>query len=575
MAIANRGIVLRQLGHLFGEGTLTGVDECQLLERYLTRRDEGAFEALLNLHGPMVLAVCRRILREPRDVEDAFQATFLVFVRRAPAIRDRGLLSNWLYGVAFRVATRARNNTIRRRGRELAVAAPDALADPQSPDLSEIGPVLDQELSRLPGKYRAALVLCYLKGQTHDQAAQELKCPVGTVRSRLARGRDLLKRRLTRRGFAPTAVVLVTGPSLPIPLVGEAVPASLIAATVKAAFASGAFTTIPTGTATAAVLALTQGMLMSMKLAQLKWVGVALLATGVSAGGAIALSHAKGQSGRDGGAAVSAVSALTPSQERRQPATEPLGGEHKPSVTTEDRLRALEQKLDQLLNGGETIPHTPVPIPPSSAVRPVLPAASPKGFFYDPFRATESFNQSDLDSPVNLESRHGSIRQLLLKIKLALEEFDRIDRLYQQGNVELRVREAAGSKVLLNAASLEGLADELDEQSERLELEIRRKQFEVTEAEGQQEAARSVCARNARLNARITGAVGAEDVAKAEAELKAATARVDVKRVEVAELVLRKTQAQRQVAAIRQALRLAEQAKPKDNPNPTPVPNSK
>ena len=259
------------------------------------RRDEGAFEALLNLHGPMVLALCRRILRDPRDVEDAFQATFLVFVRKAPAIRDRGLLSNWLYGVAFRVATRARSNTIRRRGRELSVAAPDALVGEESPDFLEIGPVLDQELSRLPGKYRAPLVLCYLKGQTHDQAARELRCPVGTVRSRLARGRDLLKRRLTRRGFAPTAAVLGTGSTLPAQLLTEAVPPSLITATVKAAFASGTFTTIQTGTATASVLGLTQGVLTSMKLAQLKWVGLAILTTGLSAGGAVGIAFSQGQ----------------------------------------------------------------------------------------------------------------------------------------------------------------------------------------------------------------------------------------------------------------------------------------
>jgi RNA polymerase sigma factor (sigma-70 family) len=160
MASFDRGIVFRQIDRLYREGTLAGLGDSQLLERYLTRRDEAAFEALVTLHGPMVLGLCRRILHDPRDVEDAFQATFLVLVRKASALRHRGLLSNWLYGVAFRVATRARSNTMRRRGREIAVANLEAPVDPERADLVEIGPVLDQELSRLPGKYRAPLVLC-------------------------------------------------------------------------------------------------------------------------------------------------------------------------------------------------------------------------------------------------------------------------------------------------------------------------------------------------------------------------------------------------------------------------------
>ena len=108
MSPAGRGIVFRQIDRLFGEGTLTGLGDGPLLERYLTRRDEDAFEALVDRHGPMVLGLCRRMLRDPGDIEDAFQATFLVLARKAPTIRDRDLLSNWLYGVAYRVARRAR-----------------------------------------------------------------------------------------------------------------------------------------------------------------------------------------------------------------------------------------------------------------------------------------------------------------------------------------------------------------------------------------------------------------------------------------------------------------------------------
>src|SRR5260370_9997425 len=121
MAFANRGVIFQQIDRLYQEGTLAGLGDGQLLERYLTRRDEAAFEALVNLHGPMVLGLCRRMLRDPRDIEDAFQATFLVLVRKAPELRDRDLVANWLYGVAYRVAVRARANLLRRQSREVAL----------------------------------------------------------------------------------------------------------------------------------------------------------------------------------------------------------------------------------------------------------------------------------------------------------------------------------------------------------------------------------------------------------------------------------------------------------------------
>ena len=271
-----RGIVLRQIDRLFGEGTLTGLGDGQLLERYLTRRDEDAFEALVDLHGPMVLGLCRRMLRDPRDIEDAFQATFLVLVRKAPAIRDRDLLSSWLYGVAYRVARRARARTLRRRDREATVGVPEVAARAGADRPAEIDPMLDQELSRLPERYRAPLVLCYLRGRTHEQAAEDLRCPVGTVRSRLARGRDLLRKRLTRRGFAPTAMALLGGdPTLPARLLVADVPPSMVAATVRAALGFGSSSFLKAGAVAASSVALAQGVLTTMKLAQLKWIGLA------------------------------------------------------------------------------------------------------------------------------------------------------------------------------------------------------------------------------------------------------------------------------------------------------------
>ena len=296
MISINRGTVFQQIDRLYRDGTLAGLGDGQLLEQYLTHGDEAAFEALINLHGPMVLGLCRRVLRDPRDIEDAFQATFLILVRKAPTIRDRGLLSNWLYGVAYRVARRVRAQTLRRRNREIGVENLEVPAAPEIPDALGIGSVLDQELNRLPRKYRVPLILCYLKGRTHDQAAEEMACPVGTVRSRLARGRDLLRRRLTTRGHAPTAAILgAEETTLPVGVFSEAVPASLASATVKAVVDLGASQTLQAGAVGASALALSQGVLTTMKLAQLKVIGMAILATGLSAGGVVAVSYAAGQ----------------------------------------------------------------------------------------------------------------------------------------------------------------------------------------------------------------------------------------------------------------------------------------
>ena len=199
---------LRQVARVFHDGTFTGLTDRQILERFVDRRDEAAFEALLMRHGPMVLNVCRQLLRDPHDVEDAFQAVFLVLVRKAGSVRVDVSLGPWLYTVASRVAARARAVRRRVRARELSGGML-----PESPaldrlDCLELPGVIHQELGRLPERLRAPLVLCYLEGLTHELAARQLGWPVGTVRSRLARGRGLLQRRMTRRGLALSAATV-------------------------------------------------------------------------------------------------------------------------------------------------------------------------------------------------------------------------------------------------------------------------------------------------------------------------------------------------------------------------------
>jgi RNA polymerase sigma factor (sigma-70 family) len=185
----------------------------ELLARFVTRCDETAFEMLVQRYGPMVLGVCRRILGDATDAEDAFQATFLVLVRKARTIARPDLLGNWLYGVAYRIARKARAQRTK-RAQQKQPLAPMTSPDPtMEAALHELQAQLDEELEKLPTKYRAPLVLCYLEGMSNREAAQRLGWPIGSISHRLARGRQILRQRLQDRH--PSASYLVLG-ALPI-----------------------------------------------------------------------------------------------------------------------------------------------------------------------------------------------------------------------------------------------------------------------------------------------------------------------------------------------------------------------
>jgi RNA polymerase sigma factor (sigma-70 family) len=194
-------LLFRSIELLLNQGTVAGLDERALLERFATHRDGRALAVLIATHGPMVLGVCRRFLREPQDVEDAFQSTFLVLVRRAGSIRDPRRLGAWLHGVARRVALRARGQ-VRNRAADgldrIAILADPAPGPGHEAERAELLSLIDEELDRLPQRYRDVLVLCDLEGRTYTEAAQRLRCPLGTVQSRLARGRQRLRGRLAR-----------------------------------------------------------------------------------------------------------------------------------------------------------------------------------------------------------------------------------------------------------------------------------------------------------------------------------------------------------------------------------------
>ena len=269
MAQASLNPILRYLRRLSGAQESGQLSDAQLLERFVTRRDEAAFEVLVWRYGPLVLGVCRRVLRREQDAEDAFQATFLALVRRAGTIGKGASVGSWLYKVAYRVALRARQRSAKQPARAPLtedVPAPDAGHEALWCDLR---PILDEEVSRLPRKYRETVVLCYLEGKTNAEAARVLGCPRGTVVSRLASARERLRVRLARRGVTVSSGLL----ALLMAARASALSPALVNTTLKAVLSAGVVS--------AEIAWLTEGVLRAMFLSKLMTaVGVLALSLG-------------------------------------------------------------------------------------------------------------------------------------------------------------------------------------------------------------------------------------------------------------------------------------------------------
>ncbi len=270
------------LRSLFGAGTLAGLSDGQLVERYLLSRDggessaieaEAAFAAIVDRHGSMVLNVCRTILGDRHDAEDACQATFLVLASRAGSIRRGESVASWLHGVARRIASRARRDLARRREQERRrlerIGPPD---EPTAPPPSDLFPELYEELDRLPEPFRAAVVLCDLEGHPYDRAAGLLGCPIGTLQSRLARGRDRLRKRLERRGLGPAMLAIGSAP--------PPIPRALASALVRGALSIGG--SGATAAAPAVVAAMAGAELRRQIMRRIATVGMMFLTAGLT-----------------------------------------------------------------------------------------------------------------------------------------------------------------------------------------------------------------------------------------------------------------------------------------------------
>jgi RNA polymerase sigma factor (sigma-70 family) len=292
------GSALRDLNRIFVSGTQIGLPDGELLTRFVDSDGEAAqsaFAALVQRHGPMVLRICRQLLVDSHESQDAFQATFLILVRKAGSLRDRQSVGPWLFGVACRVAAKSRGSSARRMYHEQRYVEQSGSREPdEDPDRSELYMIIHEEIGRLPVRYRIPVVLCYLEGVTQEQAAGQLGWPIGTVRSRLARARERLRGRLTRRGIALSTGALVgtlaTTTSGASPL--------LVDCTVSAAMAIGAgrASTATAGVVPASVEALMREVLRSFFMIRLKIAATILATLGTTAIGAGVSVHEPGTS---------------------------------------------------------------------------------------------------------------------------------------------------------------------------------------------------------------------------------------------------------------------------------------
>jgi RNA polymerase sigma factor (sigma-70 family) len=400
-----------------GRRQSTGLTDCQLLLEFSARADQMAFATLVERHGPMVLRVCRRVLRQEQDAEDAFQATFLVLVTKAEAIRKTEALASWLHGVAYRVALRAKRDAGRRRAHEREAQTMSAKARAGEADWREVQAALDEEIQALPEKYRAPFVLCFLEGRSRAEVAHELGLQEGTVWSRLSQARKLLQQRLSRRGIALPALLAAAALSGGM---ARAAPGRLIESTVQAA-ASGQ--PACAGAVSARVAALARGVSETMRMTRMKTVILCFTMAGLVAFGAVLKEYASAQPPERGSAESARLAAAVPGsagdEARAERPSEPAIEDAGKTVTFKGRVLDPDGKP---LAGAEITlwchfghwgfykswhPETATPFRPQS-----LATSGKDGRF------TATFHKSDVrENPLNLWERPWRMVQVVAAAK--------------------------------------------------------------------------------------------------------------------------------------------------------------
>jgi RNA polymerase sigma factor (sigma-70 family) len=341
MATGELDTLLRHLRRTISAHEGMALPDAQLLERFLTLRDEAAFELLIWRHGAMVLGVCQRILRREQDVEDAFQATFLTLVKKASSLNKRQAVGSWLYKVAYRIACSAQRQATKKAWRERPLLHSPAAESSLELVWRDLRTVLDEEVNRLPEKYRAPFLLCYLEGKTNDEAARHLGCPKGTVLSRLSRARERLRSRLLRRGVTLSAGLFTA--VLTEKAAAATVPAAYLDSTLKAAL-SVAAGPLATACLSTPVVALTQGAIRAMFWSELKFAAATLLVLGAAGMGATVWSGwVRGQGQPE--AQVTAPQ-TSPEPAQAKPQAKPAA----PRTASEDQFDLARQRAQNRLN---------------------------------------------------------------------------------------------------------------------------------------------------------------------------------------------------------------------------------
>lgn len=406
----------RQALHEAGDASLS---DAHLLEAFIRHGDGFALEIIAQRHGPMVWGVCRRLLANHHDAEDAFQATFLVLVRRAATVRPRGMLANWLYGVANQTALKARAMAAKRQRREKQVAdLPDPGMD-EKRVWHSLEPLLDGAISGLPPVYRAVVVLCDLEGKTRREVASQLGLPEGTVASRLARAHAMLAKRLNRMGLAISALVLTL--TLSQCTASNSLPGAVLSSTVKLLGLPSA----AAGLISANVAFLIEGVIKTMFLTKLKTVTALMALTALCSMGV-------------GGYYFSSQAAEGPGDGApRNPVVRPNDPPIEPPAI-------LDAKRDSLLVPKTNSPREPLPptVDPTREPEPVLkkadrdPSPSPK----DDLASPPGVNNPPFDlpripgppTPEELRTKYLQLQQELSKHLTAVQVKQRVDALEKE-----------------------------------------------------------------------------------------------------------------------------------------------
>ena len=335
-----------------------GLTDGQLLSRFIELRDQDAFAALIKRHGPMVWGVCRRLLTSHHDAEDAFQATFLVLVRKAATVLPRARVANWLYGVAYMTAHRGKVAAAKARRRERQIAKMSEPAVVEGDLWRDLQPLLDLEMSLLPDTYREVIVLCDLEGKTRKEVARQLDLPEGTVASRLARARTMLAKRLARHGLAVSGGTLAA--ILTEKVASAGVPFSWVSSTIKAVTLVTAGQAAATGSISVKVATLTEGVLRAMFLAKLKLAaGIVLIFVSFTGGAGLIYQTQAAQN----------ITGTEQPGRTIQRADEPAGDKRDKTPELQRRIGELEQQIQSLTSDVKTLQKKPNASPTQQSAR--------------------------------------------------------------------------------------------------------------------------------------------------------------------------------------------------------------